>query len=153
MSATSSPAPSLTDELTRRGEQGHASVGRDETIKAIRAALKRRSGKSWSVTGGRGTAWGWINISAPPRRCTGDMIQHAELRDGRTHYEYEHIDTGQRTGCMTPQDATELGELLGLGKPAHYRGESIAASNSHYIEYIARAEDRSPSTFGKQYWD
>jgi hypothetical protein len=112
MSTTNSPAPSLTDELARRGEQGHASVDRDETIKAIRTALKRRSGKTWSVTGGRGTAGGWINISAPPRRCTGKIIQHAELRHGRMHYEYEHIDTGERTGCMTPRTQPNLESCL-----------------------------------------
>lgn len=153
MTATSSPAPNLTDELARRGEQGHTSVSRDETIKAIRAALKRRSGKPWSVTGGRGTASGWITVTAPPKRCTGKTIEHAELRDGRTHYEYEHIDAGEPTGSMTPQDAAELGELLGLGRPAYPGGESIPASNDHRIQYIALAEDRSPSTFGKQYWD
>lgn len=43
---------------------------RNETIKIIRDALKRRSGKPWSVTGGRGTAWGWIRIDAPPARRT-----------------------------------------------------------------------------------
>jgi hypothetical protein len=154
MNATS-PTPSLTDVIARRQETSahHGNVDRDETIKAIRAALKQRSGKTWSVTGGRGTVWGWINITAPPRRCTGDMIQHAELRHGQMHYAYEHIDTCTQTGCMTPQDAAELAELLGLEKPVHYQGASIASSNAHYIEYIARAEGRTPSAFGKQYWD
>lgn len=41
---------------------------RDDAIRRIRQALRRRSGKAWSVTGGRGTAWGWITITAPPRR-------------------------------------------------------------------------------------
>lgn len=31
------------------------STSRDDTIKTIRAELKRRSGKTWSVTGGTGT--------------------------------------------------------------------------------------------------
>lgn len=43
-------------------------MDRNETIKRIKDALKRRSGKPWSVTGGRGTAWGWITIDAPPAR-------------------------------------------------------------------------------------
>ncbi len=42
-------------------------MDRDEAIKRIRAALKRRSGKLWSVTGGRGTSWGWIKH----RRASG----------------------------------------------------------------------------------
>jgi hypothetical protein len=125
---TSSPAPNLTDEIARRGEQGHASISRDETIKAIRAALKRRSAKRWSVTGGRrGTGWGWITITAPSKRRTGKTIEHAELRDGRMHYEYKHIDAGEPTGSTTPKDTAELGEMLGLGSPAHPGGESIPA--------------------------
>lgn len=41
-----------------------AEAGRNATIAAIRSSLKQRSGKAWSVTGGRGTAWGWITIRA-----------------------------------------------------------------------------------------
>lgn len=40
-------------------------MDRNETIARIRAALKRRSGRPWSVTGGRGTARGWITLPAP----------------------------------------------------------------------------------------
>lgn len=43
---------------------------RDEAIREIKRALEKRSGKRWSVTGGRGTAWGWITIDAPPARRT-----------------------------------------------------------------------------------
>ena len=38
------------------------SLTRDEAIGRIKASLKARSGKAWSVRGGRGTAWGWITI-------------------------------------------------------------------------------------------
>ena len=48
---------------------------RDTTIKRIKTALQQRSGKTWSVTGGRGTAWGWITIDAPPRRRTWRWVQ------------------------------------------------------------------------------
>ena len=43
-------------------------IDRAEVIKTIRAALRRRSGKNWSVRGDTGTAWGWIDISSPPAR-------------------------------------------------------------------------------------
>ncbi len=43
---------------------------RHEAIKRIKTALQKRSGKTWSVTGGRGTAWGWLRIDASPKRCT-----------------------------------------------------------------------------------
>jgi hypothetical protein len=100
---------------------------RDATIKAIRKALRARSGKAWSVTGGRGTAWGWIRISAPPARC-GEF------------------------GYMGDEDRAELGRLLGLD-PAHCQGISVPASSAYRAEYIDRAEGRAPSAFGSPYWD
>ncbi len=101
---------------------------RDEAIRAIRAALKRRTGRPWSVTGGRGTAWGWITITAPPSRRV----------DG---------------GYMTEADRRELGEALGLGAPAHGQGVSIPAGHDYRAECIDRAEGRSPAVVGSPYWD
>lgn len=54
---------------------------RDEAIARIRAGLKKRTGRPWSVTGGRGTAWGWIRIGSPPARrvcytCAGPHERH-----------------------------------------------------------------------------
>jgi DNA-binding NarL/FixJ family response regulator len=44
----------LTDVIAREQEtQGYASIDRNDAIGAIKAALKARSGKSWSVTGGK----------------------------------------------------------------------------------------------------
>ena len=63
-------------------------IERNEAIKRIRTALQKRSGKQWSVKGNRGTAWGYIDISAPPRRL--------------------------EAGCMWGEDRLELGKLLGL---------------------------------------
>lgn len=45
-------------------------MDRNEAIDRIRKGLRRRSGKAWTVRGGRGTAWGWIRVEAPPRRRT-----------------------------------------------------------------------------------
>lgn len=102
---------------------------RDEAIERIKKSLKSRSGKSWSVKGGRGTAWGWIRISAPPRRC---------------------MNSGD---CMTDEDCAALGELLGLGEPVHRQGVSVPASGPYRQEYVDRAEGREPSVIGEQYWD
>lgn len=103
-------------------------MDRNETIKEIRAALKRRSGKTWSVTGGTGTAWGWISISSQPKH--------------RNEY-----------GYMSDADRAELGQLLGFDAPVHRQGESIASSNDHYQEYIDRANGRVPSKIAQPYWD
>lgn len=107
----------------------YGDLSRDETIKRIRAALKRRSGKTWSVTGGRGTAWGWIHITAPPKRRVSPF------------------------GYMTEADQIELADLLGKDRPVHCQGESIPASSEYRREYIDRAEGREPGKYGTQYWD
>jgi hypothetical protein len=104
-------------------------MDRNEAISEIKAALRRRSGKTWSVTGGKGTAWGWIKISAPPKRLT------------------------QPYSYMTPEDCAELAKLLGLDKPVHDQGESIPASSQYYREYVDRAQGKTPSIVGTPYWD
>ncbi len=101
-------------------------IRRDEAIKEIRAALKRRSGKAWSVTGGRGTAWGWITIQSPPVR--------------RNEF-----------GGMSDADIAELSELL--GKHVHHQGESIPSQGDYYQEAIDRANGRKPTVIGSPYWD
>lgn len=108
-----------------------ASVDRDAAIAAIRATLRTRSGKSWSVRGGRGTSWGWITVSAPPAR-----------RDGH--------------GWMTNSDRIELAELLGLDPGSgmvDFQGLAIPASSAYRNEYIDRAEGREPEVIGTPYWD
>lgn len=94
--------------------------------KAMKAALKARTGKVWSVTRGRGTACGWITITAPDARLD--------------------------CGSMTKQDQAELSAALGL-ELAHHQGVSIPASYDHRAEYLDRCNGKAPSVFGQQYWD
>lgn len=126
----------LVPDLTTQPPQAPArparkpveSIDRDEAITKIRAALKGRSAKRWSVRGGRGTSWGWITIIAPPAR----RGEHGE---------------------MTDEDCKELGALFGLNRPAHFQGISVPASSAHRQEYVARAEGRQPDVIGTPYWD
>lgn len=85
---------------------------RAAAIKAIRKALRHRSGKAWSVSGGRGTAWGWITIDAPPSR-------HDER------------------GGMTPEDALELHQLLAMGGAV--RPGPVSVESRRRLEFVARA--------------
>jgi len=87
-------------------------LGRDEAIERIRPALKRRSGKAWSVTGGRGTARGWITVNVPPKL----RAEHGGMRD---------------------EAAAELAALLGIER-VHFQGVSIAPKDRPW--YVARAE-------------
>ena len=103
--------------------EGH----RDDVIKAIRDALRKRSGKPWSVSGGRGTSWGWITITAPPAR-----------RD-----EY---------GSITGADREELGALLGI--TVHHQGESVPTSDAYRRVALARALFGDDLGFtAEPYWD
>jgi hypothetical protein len=131
-----------------------ATLTRNEAIARIRKALRSRSGKTWSVTGGRGTAWGWITVDAPPARRTWHHVDtgRKDEQTGLPVYE-EREDPAAPFGHTGPDERRELGELLGLGGPAHHQGVSIAASNGHYREYVDRAEGREPSTRGECYWD
>ena len=99
------------------------SMDRNVVTKLIKSELKRRSGKTWSVTGGRGTAYGWITITAPS--CL----------------------------WMTPEQCQELATLLGLSSPVHPQGESIMASHTAYLEYIDRAKGQTPQKIAEPYWD
>ena len=98
---------------------------RDEAIKLIRQSLKRRSGKAWSVKGDRGTAWGWITITAPPRRQV-------------------------EFGYMSEDDRAELTQLLGYDRPeeVHHQGVSIPASSDYRQEFIDRALGRNVTAVG-----
>lgn len=122
------PEPAPTPEpITPDPEVVEAAQDRNTAIAAIRFALQRRTGRAWSVTGGRGTAWGWITVSSPPAR--------------RLDY-----------GCMTDEDATALAAALGLDR-VHQQGVSIPASYGHRAEYVARALGKTPTTYGQTYWD
>lgn len=124
---------------------------RDLTIRKIRTALQRRSGKQWSVTGGRGTAWGWITIDAPPARRTWKSRLKAGATMDRPE-DYEEYDSGQPGGYMSPQERDELAKLLGLTH-VHFQGVSIASSSDYYREYTERAEGRQPTAIAQPYWD
>lgn len=100
---------------------------RDNAIARIRTALKNRTGRTWSVRGGRGTAWGWITITAPPKR----------------QGEY---------GYLSDEDRICLATALGL-PVVHQQGVDIPGSSTYYIEYIDRAEGRTPTAIGTPYWD
>ena len=125
---------------------------RNDTIAKIKAALKRRSGKSWSVTGGRGTAWGWITVDAPPARRTWTHRLKCGAVTDRPE-DYEEFNSGQPGHFMGPEDRAELGRLMGFDRPAHSQGVSIMASHDAWQEHLDRAEGRTPEKIAQPYWD
>ena len=120
---------------------------RDETIKAIKQALKQRSKTPWSVTGGRGTAWGWITIDCAPKLRTFENRPKADGSEG-----FEEVDTGQPNGHCPPALRAELAKLLGL-ESVHHQGVSSPSSGDHYREYLQRAQGVPVTKEAKAYWD
>lgn len=127
-------------------------LSRAAVIARIRIALKRRSGKVWSVTGGTGIDWGWITINAPPARRTW-REREVPNPENLSRPTYEEYDTGRPGGHTSPAERAELGRLLGLAGPVHGQGERIPASHDHYREYLDRAEGRPPRVIAQPYWD
>ena len=124
---------------------------RATTIEAIRKALKARSGKTWSVSGGRGTAWGWIKVDAPTARRT---MSH-RLKPGCNDWpdNYEEYDTGEAGHLTTRADREQLASLLGMTLSECQTPVSIPADYHYRQEYIDRAEGRAPRVIGTPYWD
>lgn len=154
----SQPAPIVAHALSAHQLDSIRAIceqGRDATIAAIKAALKRRSRKSWSVTGGRGTAWGWITIDAPPARRTWTHKPKPGLGDcpppGNEFWDYVNtFETGHGT---SPQDCEELAKLMGLPN-VHEQGHNVPACNDHYRVALCRAMHGHAGPFSaEQYWD
>ncbi len=96
-------------------------------IRVVRRDLQRRSGLQWSVKGGRGTAYGWVTISAPPSR----LDPH---------------------GSMSPGDQADLAKLLDLHNVSH-QGASVPPQSDYRREYADRAAGRTPRILGVPQWD
>lgn len=105
-------------------------VDRNKAIELIRLGLKLRTGKQWSVTGGRGTGWGWIHVLPQPK----DRPKNPE------------------EGNCSIQQAEELAAATGIERHIA-RNLSIAAGSDYYREYIARAWGLKPTFIGEPYWD
>ena len=99
---------------------------RNNVIKRIKAGLAKR-GFEYSVTGGRGTAWGWITIDLLPS-----------------------VDR-----LLTPEKRAEAYRTMNeaLGNPAGSGSQSVPSSIAYYREYVDRAEGRTPAKLGEPYWD
>ena len=123
-------------------------IDRDEAIKRIRTALKRKTGKTWSVTGDRGTAWGWIRVQAPPKRriwheAKGDPSDPAWLNIPWNERIREVPPTDeQRPWAYTPMaECRELARafrLPNLPYGVHHQGLLISPDEREW--YVLRIE-------------
>lgn len=115
---------------------------RDEGIKRIRKALKAKTGKTWSVTGGRGTAWGWITVEAPPRRrinheANPEYVGPWEYSDVLNYVEVQPPD-GTKGWYTSDVERKQIAQAFGLDRPVHHQGLSILPDSRDF--YVMRAE-------------
>lgn len=115
-------------------------IDRNEAIKRIRVALKKRTGRPWSVTGGRGTAWGWITVQAPPKRRV-DHIQ-SETWDRANPDKLLFTEVAPPAGgnglYTNLEDCAELAKIFSLDKlHIHAQGLSISPDSNEYYVYLA----------------
>jgi hypothetical protein len=137
---TPEPAATVAPEPARAGDEDpYGPLDRASVIKRIREALQRRTGRTWSVTGGKGTAYGWLTIDAPPARRTFGS-------DGTT-------PSTSEWGSMSADDRETLYTALGLDVPSYSTNVSVPSSNDYYREYIDRAEGRPVAKQAESYWD
>ena len=120
-------------------------LDRNEVIKRIKAALKRKTGKTWSVTGGRGTGWGWITVQAPKSRRISVRDNPAYVDPWETPGELRYFEYTRENGdnhYTSRAACAELALAFGLSKPVHYQGLSISPEKwEHYLELAeARSE-------------
>jgi hypothetical protein len=128
-------------------------INRETAIRRIKDGLQKRTGRTWSVTGGKGTAYGWLRIDAPPKRRIAHTVQKPGTRGTENEDYDEVIDAAKPYGHMTAEDRKILTEALGLAREVHHQGESIPAGGNYYLEYVDRAEGREPRAIGAPYWD
>ena len=95
---------------------------RAEAAKRIRKALHELTGRHWSVSGHRGTAWGWLGITAPPKR------QIAEFPgDGKP----EAPRGKQGWGYIGEADRVVLGSILVAAGMELHRGQDEDPHRAH----------------------
>lgn len=120
-------------------------IDRNEAIKRIRKALKKRTNKTWSVTGDRGTAWGWINVQAPPKRRVDHMQSGTWDRTQPDRLLFTEVapPAGENGLCTSLEDCAELAKAFSLDKPhIHTQGLSISPdSREYYVRLVEHGEE------------
>jgi hypothetical protein len=101
-------------------------LDRNDTIAALRTELKNRTGQAWSVIGGTGTAWGWIKVTAPPKRREG----------------------------FSQMSAADVATLEGVfGERIHEQGLSIPDSSDYRRNYLDAVRGLAVTNPARPYWD
>lgn len=123
------PIPSTAEQWRTLAAEVDRDV--DAACKVLRKLLRERTGRDWSVTRGRGTAYCWIRIHAPPkRRC--------------------------KFGYLSIEDQILLSAALGGDRSVSEQGESIRTERGvrgSYVFRIAGVEVPNDWQISSPSWD
>jgi len=103
----------------------------DAACKTLRELLRERTGRDWSVTRSRGTAYGWLRIHSPPKR--------------RGAFDY-----------LSVEDEILLSAALGCSRGVGAQGESIRTERGvrgSYVFAIAGVETPESWKVSEKGWD
>lgn len=152
------PVAPAVPAVPYRGKYEASAMSRNDVIKAIKQALKARTGKSWSVRGGRGTGYGWLTIDAPKalRRWTREQV--GTDASGMPVYEERYLTDAEvaagkaEYAHMGPATRRKLAELLGLER-VHADGISIPSGSDFYQAFLDRARTGTTEITPERHWD
>lgn len=120
---------------------------RKEATKRIRQALRKRTGQTWSVTGDRGTAWGWLRIEAAKSRrvCHDDNPEYDRyaLYQSELPWTERKPGKGETAYDTSQQDRETLAKTLGISMNLS-SCQGVSISPDQWQWYINRAENGPP---------
>lgn len=124
-------------------------MSRSEVTKKIKQDLKQRTNRTWSVSGHRGTGWGWLTIEAPKARRV-DHKTNPKFDQTKLSYEQTELpwiecepEEGQEGYYTSQEDREILAEALGIGMNlSSHQGVSISPDSWDF--YMDRAENGPP---------
>ena len=124
-------------------------IERADAVKRLKKALKTITGKTWSVKGSRGTAWGWIDIQAPKSRRVGHTPdpawKHWEADPDEPGY-FENPDAPKDEKWYTSKaDGDTLADIF--DKPGFYhQGMSVSPDGREW--HVLKAEEKVAAMTG-----
>lgn len=108
-------------------------IDTDESVKRIRAALKRKTGMAWSVRRGKGTAYCWLSVGAPPRRQVAHDRNPAwncwDMDSNEPPYFERPKVKGDLVTHTSNTDAQILADIF--GKSAHHCQDMSISPDAH----------------------
>lgn len=125
-------------------------IERADAVKRLKKALRTITGKTWSVSGARGTAWGWIDIQAPKSRRVGHTPnpawKHWEMDTQEPPF-FENPDAPKDERWYTNlADEAVLRDIFDMTGFYIHQGMSVPPDSREW--YVLKAEEKAAAMTG-----